>query len=271
MAVVKNNYVKPGKRERANAKASIRYIQHRPGRTAEHAQHAQHHHRDFFCCGQFAENCEILGMSPTLDLALSPDYCRYHSRYCETFTAYYRDALFARAGENTPRQDKVLAPQPATEERKAAPESGNGRERITRTLFSWDGAMERKDAYRMIDEAAKGSVFYRFVLSPDPKTEDTKRDLSLRRVTETMMHSLEEHIHKQVTWVGAIHADHAPHRHVHILAIVPGRLQRQEFAALPQVLRGAATQDALEQRHELDLAWGQQVQVRGEAAWECSY
>src|SRR6266700_5333005 len=169
MAVVKNNYVKRGVQEKANAKATIRYIQNRTG------------------------------------------------------------------------QDKA---------------------KTSRSLFGWDGAMGRYDAYRMIDEAEKGSVFYRFMLSPDPKQEDTKQDLALREVTEKMMLRLEEHIKRQVQWVGAIHADHAPHRHVHIVAVVPGRLQKQEFEALPHVLRSAATEAALEQRQELDLAREQQEQER---------
>src|SRR5438128_2184431 len=110
MAIVKNNYVKRGIQERANAKATIRYIQNRPGK------------------------------------------------------------------------DKT---------------------KTSRTLFGWDGVMGRYDAYRMIDEAEKGSVFYRFMISPDPKQEDSKRDLSLREVTEKTMLSLEEHMHKQVQWVAA--------------------------------------------------------------------
>jgi hypothetical protein len=56
--------------------------------------------------------------------------------------------------------------------------------KITRSLFGIDGLMGRDQAYRLIDEAPKGSVFYRFVLSPDPKKEDMRRDLHLREVTE---------------------------------------------------------------------------------------
>ena len=34
---------------------------------------------------------------------------------------------------------------------------------VTRTLFGSDGLMGRYEAYRMIDEAEKGSRFFRFV------------------------------------------------------------------------------------------------------------
>src|SRR5712691_13571526 len=73
--------------------------------------------------------------------------------------------------------------------------------RATRTLFGIDGAMGRWQAYRMIDEAEKGSLFFRFVISPDPKREDTDKDLFLREVTEKTMLRLEEHIQKEVSWV----------------------------------------------------------------------
>ncbi len=116
----------------------------------------------------------------------------------------------------------------------------------------------------MIDEAEKGSLFFRFVISPDARTEDTKRDLSLRDVTEKTMLSLEERLHQPVSWVAAIHADHAPHRHIHIVAIVQGRLQAHDFHALRQT----ATQACLQERQERDLAREQQEQGKEEAAWE---
>jgi hypothetical protein len=96
---------------------------------------------------------------------------------------------------------------------------------IWRALFGIDGRMNKTEAYQMIDEATKGSHFFRFVISPDPKTEDTHKDLFLRQITESVMQTLEERLNKQVPWVAVEHDDHAPHRHVHIVAIVPKRLQ----------------------------------------------
>src|SRR6266568_8866842 len=109
---------------------------------------------------------------------------------------------------------------------------GKDNKKTTRILFGIDGLMGRYQAYRMIDEAEKGSIFFRFVISPDPKQEDTKQDLRLREVTEQTMLMLEERLHKQVSWVAVVHADHAPHRHVHVLAVVVGRLQVQDFESL---------------------------------------
>src|SRR5947207_1303838 len=141
---------------------------------------------------------------------------------------------------------------------------GKDGEKVTRTLFGSDGGMGRWQAYRMIDEAEKGSLYFRFVISPDPKQEDTGKDLFLREVTEKTMQILEERLKKEVQWVAAEHNDHAPHRHVHVVAVVPGRLQVQDF----QTMRQAATAAALEQRKERDLVQEQQEQRREEAQWE---
>ena len=143
---------------------------------------------------------------------------------------------------------------------------GKDNEKITRTLFGSDGLMGRWQAYRMIDEAEKGSLFFRFVISPDPKQEDAEKDLHLREVTEQTMQKLEDRLHKEVQWIAAEHNDHAPHRHVHIVAVVAGRLNVQDF----QALRATATEACLAQRHERDLAREQKEREREreEAQWE---
>lgn len=178
MAIVKNNYVKRNGRERANAKATIRYIQHRTGKDGE---------------------------------------------------------------------------------------------RMHRTLFGNDGIMERQLAYRMIDEAEGGSVFYRFIISPDAKTEDTQRDLRLREITEKTMLKLEEQCNQQVQWVASIHEDHSSYRHAHIVAVVPGRLPQPVFRDLPRALREAATEACLEQRQELDRAREPAREQAGGGEWQQGY
>jgi hypothetical protein len=70
--------------------------------------------------------------------------------------------------------------------------------------------VDRYEVYRIIDEAAKGSFFYRFVLSPDPKREDHNHDLDMRDIAERTMLALEERLGVPIQWLGAVHADHAP-------------------------------------------------------------
>jgi hypothetical protein len=141
---------------------------------------------------------------------------------------------------------------------------GKDGEKISRPLFNSDGLLGRWQAYRIIDEAERGSFFYRFALSPDPKGEDTQRDLFLREITQQTMHMLEDQLNTQIQWVAAVHADHAPHRHVHIVAVVPQRLQVQDF----QQMRYRATEAALEQRRQRELAQAQQGREQEGAQWE---
>ena len=108
----------------------------------------------------------------------------------------------------------------------------------------------------MIDEAGQGSLFYRLVISPDPRTEDAERDLHLREIIEKTMLYLEDRFQKEVPFVAAEHDDHSPNRHTHILAVLPGRLSTQDLAAL----RGVATEAALFQRQERDLAQTRPIQ-----------
>src|SRR6266699_7176381 len=127
---------------------------------------------------------------------------------------------------------------------------GKDSSRIVRTLFKDDGKVERREVYTMIDQADKHSYFFRLVISPDPQREDMDKNLALREITERTIQSLEDRFQKPLQWVAAVHADHADHRHVHVIAIVPERLQVQDF----QRMRSAATQEALEQLRQLDLA-----------------
>src|SRR5258706_2811817 len=110
--------------------------------------------------------------------------------------------------------------------------------------------MSRQQAYTLIDDARQGSVFFRLIISPDPKQEDTKQDLPLRGITEHTMQALAERLGTTISWVGAIHADHVPHRHVHIVAVVEGRLTRDDLQAVTR----AATEASVEQRAERDQA-----------------
>jgi hypothetical protein len=135
---------------------------------------------------------------------------------------------------------------------------GKDGEKISRTLFGIDGLMGRAQAYRLIDGAEEDSFFYRFVLSPDPKKEDMRRDLHLREVTEKTMQTLMARLKQEVAWVAAEHDDHAPNRHVHVVAVVKRRLYPQHF----EEMRQRATEAALFQRKERDLAREHQSRPR---------
>ena len=140
---------------------------------------------------------------------------------------------------------------------------GKDGEKITRTLYNADGVMGRWEAYRMIDEAEKGSVFYRLVINFDSQKEDTRKDIYVQEVIEKTMLGLEDRVAQHIQWVAATHDDHTPLRHVHILAILPKRLQVADL----QAVRLMATEAALEQRSQRDKAL-EQKREREEAQWE---
>ncbi len=129
---------------------------------------------------------------------------------------------------------------------------GKDGQKIERTLFNHDGGVERKQAYEIIDSFKNitGIKFYRIILSPDPKQEDTQKDLPLREVTKQTMLTLEKQLQQKIPFLAAIHDDHRPHRHVHIIAPIQGKLNKEDL----QLLRLSATEISLGQRRELDLS-----------------
>jgi hypothetical protein len=127
-------------------------------------------------------------------------------------------------------------------------------QKSTRELYGHDGALARGAGYEMIDAAVKGTAFFRIIINPDPATEDTRKDLSLQAITDKTMQTLAKLVGRDVPYIAATHADHTPLHHAHILALVKGRLGREEL----QALRETATQEALGQRKERDLAQEQQ-------------
>ena len=139
---------------------------------------------------------------------------------------------------------------------------GRNNEKITRTLYTWDGKIDRRDAYELIDAAEKGSYFFRLVISPDPLKEDTYQDLYLRTLTEQTMRALEDQLNTSIQWIAANHQDHAPQRHMHVLAILPRKLTRDDLFAG----RSLATEAALVQRREQDKMREQQQETG--MAWE---
>jgi hypothetical protein len=130
---------------------------------------------------------------------------------------------------------------------------GKDKERMYRELFGHDGVMDKQQAYRMFDEAQKGTIFFRLVISPDPKREDTFRDLHMREIAKKTIQHLEEKLNLQgeIQFVAAIHNDHTWIRHIHAIALVPKKLTKEEFQVFKDLWQ-AATEEAQSQRQQLD-------------------
>jgi hypothetical protein len=129
--------------------------------------------------------------------------------------------------------------------------------------------MTRLEAYQFIDEAPKGTKFFTIIISPDPATEDTHKDLDMRVITINTMQTIEDIIRTQgvmtpVIWVAAVHDDHTDKNHVHALAAIQGRLDKPDL----QRLRDTTTQACLEQRKERDRLRERQAKAREREAWD---
>jgi DNA-binding SARP family transcriptional activator len=122
----------------------------------------------------------------------------------------------------------------------------------------------------MIDEAKKGSVFYRITISPDPRSEDTNKDLDFVQLTQAAVRSMREKLRTDFQFGGdiqfftAIHGDQSDIRHVNAVLIISGRLTKEQFRALPKLLRQAAATDAKLQRELLDP----EREPEAEPAWQ---
>ena len=139
--------------------------------------------------------------------------------------------------------------------------------RINRELWTGDGKLTRQEAYQLIDQAPASSTFFRLVLSPDPRLEDRERELSLRRLTAAVMGQLEERRGTPIDWLATLHEDHTAHRHVHALAIVQGRLSREDLHSL----RERATKACREQQIERNLVKEAQRRREEERQWDVGY
>jgi hypothetical protein len=79
-------------------------------------------------------------------------------------------------------------------------------------------------------------------LCPDPKREDSGKDLDLPYITRRTIRKLEKAIGRRLYFVAAVHnADHTPIRHVHGIFLVKGRLSREHFRVLQEVARAEST------------------------------
>jgi hypothetical protein len=107
--------------------------------------------------------------------------------------------------------------------------------------------------YDLIDAAARGTVLYKFMINPDPKREDTYKDLDLAHITRQTILALERSLGLPLAFAAVIHpADHTPLRHVHGIFLLPRRLSKAAFRTLRQTAWTTATAQARLQRRARD-------------------
>jgi hypothetical protein len=129
---------------------------------------------------------------------------------------------------------------------------GETQEKITRLLFGRDGLTDKQSFYQTIDMAKQGTAFFKIMISPDPKREDTYKDLDLQHITRQTLLKLEKQLGRHFEFVATIHNDHTPHRHMHGIFLLQGRLSKEKFRALQVTAYKTATHSARLQRKALD-------------------
>jgi hypothetical protein len=72
----------------------------------------------------------------------------------------------------------------------------------------------------------------------------------LQELSQLTILKLEDHLKKEIQFVAAEHNDHTPNRHIHLIALIPGKLGVADL----ELLRKTSTDIALFQRQERDLA-----------------
>ena len=97
-----------------------------------------------------------------------------------------------------------------------------------RTGFDGDyDRMEKNEVYDRL-EAAEGTYFYRLTIAPG-EGRDTVADM--QDWTRRVMDRLEERA-GEVDWVAWEHRDHSNHDHVHVIAVLDRRLDRDDLRDL---------------------------------------
>jgi hypothetical protein len=67
-------------------------------------------------------------------------------------------------------------------------------------------AADRASVYGLIDAARRGTVFYKFMINPDPKREDTYKDLDLEHITRQTILALERQLGVRLPFAAVLHS-----------------------------------------------------------------
>jgi hypothetical protein len=127
---------------------------------------------------------------------------------------------------------------------------GKDREHLTRQLFNAFDTTDKISTYERID-ATKHPIFFKIIINPDPKREDTRKDLDLPHLTRHTLRKMESLIGRDVPFIAVMHDDHTDLRHIHAIGMVQGRIAKAEFAKI-KTLWLTATEEARSQRRQRD-------------------
>src|ERR671932_1347234 len=158
---------------------------------------------------------------------------------------------------------------------------GKEQGRVTRELFHHNYlSVSKQEAYDLINNAPRGTIFYKMTINFHPLREDTHKDLDLQHIASLTVREMQARIGRIVPFIATIHDGHARTmlRHIHAICLVQGRLSKEDFAKL-RTLWQVATAEVRLQRSVRDLVQERQrtrfltqarVLYHASPAWERS-
>ena len=140
-----------------------------------------------------------------------------------------------------------------------ANELGEGQER---EAFSADNDhLSKAEVYKEIELAAEtGEYHYRIVFAPG--TDQNAENVDMRAYAREMMNTLEVRTNQHIAWLGVEHVGedaHSRHGHVHIIATLDTRLDREDLHEMRMGATQSFTQaleNPLETGADLDTGGG---------------
>src|SRR5919202_1103262 len=128
---------------------------------------------------------------------------------------------------------------------------GKEQGRVTRELFHHNYlSVSKQEAYDLINNAPRGTIFYKMTINFHPLREDTHKDLDLQHIASLTVREMQARIGRIVPFIATIHDGHARTalRHIHAICLVQGRLCKEDFAKLKTLWQTVTSEVRLQRR-----------------------
>jgi hypothetical protein len=123
--------------------------------------------------------------------------------------------------------------------------------RMTRELFHHNYlSVTKQEAYDLINNAPRGTIFYKMTINFHPRKEDTNKDLDLQHIASLTVREMQARLGRIVPFIATIHDGHAKTalRHIHAICLVQGRLSKEDFAKLKTLWQVVTAEVRLQRR-----------------------
>jgi len=128
---------------------------------------------------------------------------------------------------------------------------GKEQGRMTRELFHHNYlSVTKQEAYDLITNAPRGTIFYKMTINFHPLKEDTNKDLDLQYIASLTVREMQTRLGRIVPFFATIHDGHAKTtlRHIHAICLVQGRLCKEDFAKLKTLWQAVTAEVRLQRR-----------------------